>query len=262
MSAKFHRAALWAVLLALGSCWSAPGTGTGSQTKSADREAIVGDYDSETRLTDGRVFSRQATVALRDGMLNVTWRSPDGDQFEGVGIRDGRTLGVAYFANSQGSFRGGGVAVYNVTGGHLEGTRLSYESAQSGGGYLRETLQGPPGLEGRYEIAANENTFGQSFETGYVEIARKGDLYELQWYTPAPSLVGNGIRLGDKLVVGYANGFSLGVVAYCVDHDVLTGVNAPSESGPIGISTMRRHSAGGTSPSRTCKGLVESASQF
>lgn len=259
MLSKLRWTARWALLSVLVGCSSAPGPGGDNVGEPTATAALVGDYNSETRLPDGHVLSRQATISRRNGMLHVAWRATEGDVFEGVAILDGRTLGVAYFKNPNGSFRGGGIAIYDIVGGRLEGTRLAYASLQSGGGMLRETLRGSPALEGRYEILSNENTFGQSFETGYVEIARNGPHYELRWYTPSDSLVGNGVRLGDKLVVAYAYGFSISAVAYCVDDNVLTGVNAPTSTDVVSITRLWPSSLDPAPASVECDRLVGAA---
>jgi hypothetical protein len=74
------------------------------------------------------------------------------------------------------------------------------------------------GIEGTYEGSGN-NPDGTPYECE-VEIAKKGDGYQVVWYFDGQAgYEGAGILKGNTFAVGFANPAGYGVVAYTVSAD-------------------------------------------
>jgi hypothetical protein len=117
----------------------------------------------------------------------------------------------------------------------------------------RESLVGPASLEGRFEITLGVNPGNGSRYTGHVDIDRRGDTYHFHWYSPTDSYLGNGIRIGNVMVVGYALGRAPGTVAYCVRVSELEGVWTYGDATSLGRETLhpRAGAAGQGSATRS-----------
>lgn len=59
----------------------------------------------------------------------------------------------------------------------------------------------------------------------------------MTWHTSGASYDGVGLRIGDVLVAGYAIGFAPGIVAYCADEGLLTGMVTYGHAGIIRADT-------------------------
>ena len=224
----------------------------------AARKALVGEYRHSAVSPAGKTRRSVATIAARGAGLSVMWEEDEGNLFGGIGVSLDGVFGAAYTEALDGSFRGEGVLAYRIQGGTLDGVRLPYESAD--GVLVHETLQGSPMLEGRYDIARSLDARGETYHSGYVEIVHLGDTYQMTWYTPERSHEGVGLRIGDVLVAGYARGFAPGVIAYCADADLLTGIATYGHTGKIGEDRMKRANAGNAKanaePSDHCRDAI------
>jgi len=225
----------------------------------AARDALVGEYRHSTVSVGGKTRRSVATIARHGAGLSVAWEEDEGNLFGGIGISLDGVVGAAYTEALNGAFRGEGVLAYRIHGGTLEGVRLPYDSAD--GDLIEETLQGSPALEGRYAIARSLDASGQTYHSGYVEIVRSGDTYQMTWYTPTRSYDGVGLRVGDVLVAGYAHGFAPGVLAYCADQGLLTGIATYGHTGTVGPDRMTRTnnaaSGSSTEPSAHCRDAID-----
>jgi hypothetical protein len=102
-----------------------------------------------------------------------------------------------------------GVVVYQVSGGTLKGQWATAMSPALGS----EDLEGPPGLNGTYQITKAAGPDGKSY-AGSVTIAPKGDAFAVTWTLPTESYSGVGIQQGDLLIVGRGEaGKGAGVVS-------------------------------------------------
>ncbi len=241
MALRLHRLRAGSVamvaLAAMSTAFPSAGDGPNpSDAEAAAVQALAGQYRHSTVTPAGKTRRSVATIAPRGAGLSVTWEEDDGNLFGGIGVSLDGIFGAAYTEALNGSFRGAGVLAYRIAGGKLDGVRLPVDSPD--GELIRETLQGSPALEGRYAIARSVTTDGQTYHSGYVEIAHTGDTYQMTWYTPTLSYEGVGLRIGDVLVAGYARGFAPGVIAYCTDQDVLTGIGTYGHVGTIGADRM------------------------
>lgn len=220
---------------------------------------LVGQYRHSSVFTAGETRRSVASIARRGSGYSIAWEEDDGNLFGGVGIVLDGVLGAAYTEALNGSFRGKGVLAYRISGGTLDGIRLPSDAPE--GPLIQETLEGSPALEGRYAIARSVDASGRAYHAGYVEIVRHGDTYQMTWFTPARSYEGVGLRVGDVLVASYGNGFAPGIIAYCADEGLLTGVGTYGHVGTVGADRMVRASNGnpaeGPEPSARCRDAIE-----
>ena len=220
-------------------------------------DSLVGQYRHSSVFTAGETRRSVASIARRGSGYSIAWEEDDGNLFGGIAIVLDGVLGAAYTEALNGSFRGKGVLAYRISGGTLDGVRLPSDAAD----LIQETLEGSPALEGRYSIARSLGANGRAHHVGYVEIVRRGDTYQMTWFTPARSYEGVGLRVGDVLVASYGNGFAPGIIAYCADDGLLTGVSTYGHVGTVGADRMVRAnnggSAGGAEPSPRCRDAVE-----
>jgi hypothetical protein len=253
------------VLIAIAvSSLAAPASGDGPDAAGgaaalAARNALVGEYRHSTITPAGKTRRSVAVSATRGSGLSVMWEEDEGNLFGGIGVSLDGVFGAAYTEALNGAFRGAGVLAYRIHGGTLDGVRLPRDSAS--GELIEETLQGSSALEGRYVIVRSVDPHGATFHFGYVEIVRRGDTYQMTWYTPAHSYDGVGLRIGDVLVAGYARGFAPGLIAYCADEGLLTGVGTVGQVGTVGADRMVRANGGSSGataePSAHCRDAVE-----
>jgi hypothetical protein len=247
--------AVAALALAAGVSADTPSEAVGA----AARDALVGEYRHSTVSPAGKTRRSVATIAPHGSGLSVMWEEDEGNLFGGIGISLDGIFGAAYTEALNGSFRGKGVLAYRISDGRLDGVRLPSDSAD--GRLIQETLEGSSTLEGRYSIVRSLDADGHSYHSGHVEIVRDGDTYQMTWYTPARSYEGVGLRVGDILVASYGNGFAPGIIAWCADQGLLTGVGTYGHVGTVGADSMRRVNAGSagasgeTSP--RCRDAIE-----
>lgn len=224
-----------------------------------DGETLVGQYRHSSISNAGKVRRSVATIAPHGAGLSVAWEEDEGNLFGGIGISLDGIFGAAYTEALNGSFRGSGVLAYRIRGGTLEGLRLPSDSAD--GAFIHETLEGSPALEGSYLIKRSLDAGGHIYHTGHVDIVHVGDTYRMTWYTPERSFDGVGLRVGDVLVASYGRGFAPGIIAYCADHGLLTGVVTYGYVGTVVADSMKRVNDGGggasPEPSARCREAID-----
>jgi hypothetical protein len=170
---------------------------------------LVGKYQASGTSPDGKSYSGAVQIERVGALDIVLWKLADGEVYQGIGIRQGDVLGVAY-APAGAKF---GLVVYQVSGGTLTGSWATSGDLKSELG--KETLQGSPDLDGLYKITLGQNRDGMTNYNGQLEIKRSGASYIVIWPTKPPA-IGIGIRLKDTLVVAYTSDPRKmpGVVAY------------------------------------------------
>jgi hypothetical protein len=148
----------------------------------------------------------------------------------GVGFVEGDTLGVGWS-----DIPNFGVLIYKVDGGRLSGKWLA-DSTQEEHGV--EVLEGPPGLNGVYEIVkAYGDDSGEEY-FGTVEIRPNGAIYNVTWTLGTYVYTGLGLLKGDLFIVGW--GARAGVLYYEKKEGGLTGVWAGQNSQDLGTETLIR----------------------
>jgi hypothetical protein len=221
------------VVLALALCLGAPAA------LLADTN-LSGDYDAAGQTSNGRGYTGQVKIVARGEGYAIAWRLDQGDAYRGLAIKMDNVLGAVYWPDKS-PLHGHGIVAYHIEGGELQGIWLLAGGNQKSG---RENLKGSPGLAGDYAITLGENPDDVTNYGGRVRMERRGDVYRVSWYTPDLSYVGNGIRIGDVLVVGYAAGQVPGTVAYCLGKDGLLGVWTYGGQAELGKEVLKHHSDG------------------
>ncbi len=122
--------------------------------------------------------------------------------------------------------------MYDIDGGELRGVRMMESSVNGEAG--QEWLKGSPDLLGKFDIVKSVNPYGATNYEGFVYITRRGDRYMLNWNTPNRTYSGIGLRIADKLVVGFSSDYELpGMFGYCVNEHGMTGYGARALSGGV-----------------------------
>lgn len=206
---------------------------TSSGIDPAGQYQIAGNTVSKTRSYTG-----QLTIERRGAAYSLAWRLDAGDAYGGTAILADNVLGAVYWPGSGKPGGDLGIVVYKINGGELTGTWIPAGATADKLG--RETLKGRAGLDGRYEVTLGENPGGRGSYTGYVEMARHGDTYELRWFVPTFAYMGQGLRVGDVLVVGYSGGKAPGVIAYCMTADGGQGIWSYGDAKSLGTETISR----------------------
>lgn len=82
---------------------------------------IGGKYDADGVDISGKKYASRTTIEAEGDAYRVTWKMPDGTEFVGIGIRNGKTLSVSWAGQQpQGVLLG--VMVYEIKkDGSLEG---------------------------------------------------------------------------------------------------------------------------------------------
>jgi hypothetical protein len=217
---------------------------------------LAGTYRAEGKTAGGMAYGGQVGIEPDGKGVRLAWALDGGDSYRGVGLQIDNVLGSAYWSEDD-RFNGPGIVVYRIDGGKLHGTWRAYGGPEGLVG--REELSGAASLEGRFEITLGENPGGGSSYHGHVNIERRGDTFLFHWYAPVNSYVGNGIRIGDIMVVGYAHGRAPGTVAYCIRDRSLDGVWAYGSDTRLGRETLHRQSDAGAADQGAgseCRGTV------
>ena len=207
----------------------------GSAVSRADTN-LSGDYDIAGQTSNGRAYGGEVKIIARGEGYAIAWRLEQGGTYRGLAIKMDNVLGAVYWPDKD-RLHGLGIVVYHIEGGELQGIWLVAEDGRKIG---RETLKGSPDLAGEYTITLGENPDDMTNYGGRVRMERHGDMYRLSWYTPDLSYVGNGIRIGDVLVVGYALGAAPGTVGYCVGESGLLGIWTYGSQGELGKEVLKR----------------------
>jgi hypothetical protein len=199
---------------------------------------LTGLYDVQGQYPSGKSYQGLVKIVDYGSAQAILWKLADGGAYEGLAIQDGDMLGSAY-GIGKAAF---GLVLYRINGGTLDGKWLDSGKVKAGLG--RETLQGPPGLNGAYQITLGENRDETTNYSGTVIIKPDGGTYLLAWMVPKLAYIGRGVRVGDVLVVAFSHDPQRipGVVAYKADAaGRLDGVWAAGNSSRTGLETLTPH---------------------
>jgi hypothetical protein len=181
----------------------------------------TGGYRVERISADGATQAGAALVAPSGRAFALEWNLEDGGRYRGLGLQVDGVLGAVFWPQEE-TFEGLGIVVYRIDGGRMQGVWMPAGASNLPPG--REDLIGSSNLEGRFDVMLGENPGGGSHYRGHVMIDPRGETYYFHWYTPTDSYVGNGVRLGNIMVVGYAMGRAPGTIAYCLRGDRMEGL--------------------------------------
>lgn len=168
---------------------------------------LSGQYDiSGTNENGAGAYRGTLAVTNRDDVYQFSWDTA-GKKYDGVGVRTGNTVGVAFAAGDNGE--GCGVVLYKIgADGTLDG-KAGYWGNNSSEKETAKRTKGS-GLEGEYDVSGS-NTAGQAYE-GKLNVKKSGAGYTFSW-SAGSSFEGFGIRQGDTVAVGFG-GDKCGFVSY------------------------------------------------
>jgi|AraplaMF_Col_mMF_1032025.scaffolds.fasta_scaffold00092_79 hypothetical protein len=175
----------------------------------AAADDLIGRYDGMGSTPDNKNYKASVEIQEQGQVYIVLWKLADGAAYEGIGLRQGDTLGSAYGPHGS-KF---GLYVYQISGGTLTGTWADSTDLKSELG--RETLEGSANLNGEYKVTLGQNRDGLTNYDGSVMLQPNGDTYVVIRNIGKRTTIGVAVRLGDLLVVATGLGKQMpGVVAY------------------------------------------------
>jgi len=185
---------------------------TASTPASTSTSDIVGTYDiSGTNENGAGAYKGTLEVKSRGDVYQFSWNTA-GKTYDGVGVRTGNNLGVAFAEGENGE--GCGVVLYKIgADGTLDG-KAGYWGNNSSESETATRNSGT-GLEGDYSIKG-KNTQGKPYE-GTLGVKKSGAGYAFTWQAPS-TLSGFGIQQGQSVAVGIG-GNKCGFVSYEVKSD-------------------------------------------
>jgi hypothetical protein len=197
---------------------------------------LAGDYALAGQSASGANYQGGMSIIANGRTFRVSWNRPAPLPQQGYALQLGNVLGVVA-ARSGVEY---GIAMYRVKGGTLEGVWRG-DNGRKARLLGQEQLDGPEGLEGRFDITIGRNGDGSPY-SGHVEIKKSGALYLVDWFTPAPGYVGIGVLVNDILVVSYGPGERLGIAAYCLGAEpVIEGITGLPTETALGAEVIWPH---------------------
>ena len=166
----------------------------------------------------GQVYSATLDIGFMDGAAMVEWLQSDAPSRAGYGLQLGQVVGVVAAETGHGQ----GIALYRIEKGRLDG--ILNPVGIHIGNTAKEVLTGAATLGGTYVLTGIHND-GTAY-SGTVEIMPTGETYAVDWALSGLRFLGRGVRLGDTLVVAYAEDRRPQVWAYCITPNVLAGLTA------------------------------------
>ena len=197
------------LLLAIGlgcnqSVQDAPPTNTTSSTATDD---ISGAYTvNGTNEGGGGAYNGNMTVSKRGDVYQFSWDTA-GKKFDGVGVRTGNSVAVAFAEGDTGE--GCGVVLYKIgADGSLDG-KAGYWGNNASEVETAKRTKGTD-LEGTYDVKG-KNTAGQEY-VGTLAVAKAGAGYTFSW-SAGSTFEGFGVKHGEMAAVGFG-GNKCGFVSY------------------------------------------------
>jgi hypothetical protein len=169
---------------------------------------LAGRYTVLGTNPDGGQYAGTLEVISRGDLYQFRWNA--GNQYDGIGVRNGSIVAVAFSSGANGS--NCGVVDYTVLkDGTLEGV-WGYWGTSAGGTERARRVKGS-GLEGEY-AATGTNPDGKRYQAN-ISVREAGRGYKFVWSNNSE---GFGIRRGDNVAVGIG-GEQCGFVVYEVKPD-------------------------------------------
>ena len=175
-----------------------------SQEHAADLPANVGgQYKVVGTNPNGDRYSGSLEVLAHGNVYEFKWNA--GRQYNGIGVKNGKTVAVAFANGTDGS--GCGVVNYKImSDGTLDGIWGNWGIDASG--TEKAMHVSGRGIEGNY-TATGTNPSGTPYQAN-ISVRAAGRSYKFVWSNNSE---GFGIRLGDNIAVGFG-GEHCGFVAY------------------------------------------------
>jgi hypothetical protein len=149
----------------------------------------------------GKAYQGTVVLKLAKEFYTIEYTPQEGAPYKGVGLQEGDF--VAGVSAPAGEF---GLVLYHVNFGNLFGKRVT----SAADGVAGETLKGPEGVNGTYEIVETKGP-GPGYK-GTVNIKPNGEVHEVDWQLEGgKTLTGIGIVRGNVFLAAYGEGVTLGV---------------------------------------------------
>jgi len=169
---------------------------------------VAGRYNVSGTNPDGGQYSGSLEIISRGSVYQFRWNA--GTQYDGIGIRNGKFVAVAFASGSDGT--GCGVVDYTIMkDGTLDGTWGYWGKTSSG--TERATRISGRSLEGEY-TATGTNLDGTRYQVK-ISVRSAASGYHFTWNNNSE---GFGIRRGDNVAVGIG-GERCGFVSYEIRQD-------------------------------------------
>jgi len=164
---------------------------------------IGGQYSVAGTNPNGDRYSGTLEVLAHGNVYEFRWNA--GRQYNGIGVKNGRIVAVAFANGTDGS--GCGVVNYKImSDGTLDGIWGNWGIDASGSEKAKHVSG--RGIEGNY-TATGTNPSGTPYQTN-ISVRAAGRSYKFVWSNNSE---GFGVRLGDNIAVGFG-GEHCGFVAY------------------------------------------------
>ena len=191
---------------------------------------VAGRYNVSGTNPDGGQYSGSLEIISRGSVYQFRWNA--GSQYDGIGIRNGKFVAVAFASGNDGA--GCGVVDYTITNdGTLDG-RWGYWGKTSSGTERATRISGRS-LEGEY-TATGTNLDGTRYQVK-ISVRSAASGYHFTWNNNSE---GFGIRRGDNVAVGIG-GERCGFVSYEIRQDgTLDGIWGGYGSERTGTENAKR----------------------
>lgn len=177
-------------------------------------------------------YSADVTIGTTGAYYSLTWTIGKERKYQGLGIEWPGFLAAGW------GIREYRVYVYEISANRLIGR---WAGAQSAGKLSRETLEGPPTLNGNYRIVDGHDSVRDVRYEGTLSIAPNGTIYRITRNVPGePALGGVGIKKSNRLIVGAGPGGGAGVTVYTAVAQGLSGQWAQPGSNLLGTEYLTR----------------------
>jgi hypothetical protein len=175
-----------------------------AHTNAADLPTnVAGQYRVLGTNPNGDRYTGSLEVVAHGDVYEFRWNA--GRQYNGIGVRNGRFVAVAFANGSDGS--GCGVVDYRImSDGTLDGIWSNWGTDATG--TERAKHVSGRGIEGGY-AATGSNPSGTRYDVN-LSVQGAGNGYKFVW---SNNTEGFGIRRGDNIAVGFG-GANCGFVAY------------------------------------------------
>ncbi len=152
-----------------------------------------------------------------------------GPMWSGVGVYK-EDFGDKHFWVAYGTPKSTGLCVYEIKGGALEGKWYPWYIDGAAKNMGTESLKGPEGLDGDYQIVSAKAPGTGAPYTGTVTIkpltivgaADEGKPYELTWTLGTVKVKGIGIRTKDFLYVASGSGADVNIAKFKIQNGSMT----------------------------------------
>ncbi len=174
---------------------------------------------AQAATLDGGRYTGSIRISENEDVYTVQWTTEAGN-YPGLGLRNGNDLFVGWGDESS------GIVVYDFADNGILDGEWAFPGFPGVGTERLTPLRNANQLVGTYRLVGT-NPDGAEY-TGSLVIEQNGgddsNVYQLTWGGNAGPATGIGMRVGDRLVVGYgAPAGANGVVHYHFENNAATG---------------------------------------